>query len=110
MSLIKIDHHRDFGMRSQQKAGTTRCVSGVCILHRRQYLSRIENILRVERRLQRAHGVDRLNPEFGLEIFLLALPDAVLAGAGSAHRLRALDQAMHEVLAARHLVVIVDVA
>ena len=52
----------------------------------------------------------RLGPEFGLQIFLLALPDAVLAGAGAAHRLRALDQAMHELLAARHLLRVVDVA
>ena len=52
----------------------------------------------------------RLGPELGLEIFLLALPDAVLAGAGAAHRLRALDQAMHEILAARHLLRVVDVA
>ena len=59
---------------------------------------------------QRAHGVERLGAELGLQIFLLALPDAVLAGAGAVHRLRALDQAVHELLAARHLVGIVDVA
>src|SRR3979490_2914691 len=76
----------------------------------RQYFSRIEDVLWIERMFQRVHGVDRLDPEFGLEILLLALPDAVLAGAGPAHRLRALHQAMHEVLAARHLVAIVDVA
>jgi hypothetical protein len=74
------------------------------VLHRRQYLSGIEDILRIERLLDRAHGVDGLTAEFGLEVFLLALPDAVLAGAGAAHRLRAFDQPMHEVLAARHLV------
>ena len=66
--------------------------------------------MRVERTLQRAHGVQRLGPEFGQEIFLLALPDAMLAGAGAAHRLRALDQAVHEILAARHLVRVIDVA
>ena len=63
-----------------------------------------------QRLLQRAHGVERFDAEFGLEAFLLALPDAVLAGAGTAHRLCALDQAMHELLAARHLFLVVDVA
>lgn len=110
MSLIEIDRNRDFEMRGQQKADATRRVSAVCILHRRQYLAGIEDILRIERLFHRAHGVDRLGAELGLKIFLLALPDAVLAGAGAAHRLRPLDQAMHEVLAARHLVAIVDVA
>ena len=66
--------------------------------------------MRIERLLQRAHRIDRLGAELGLEIFLLALPDAVLAGAGAAHRLGALDQPVHELLAARHLVGIVDVA
>src|SRR5450631_3543199 len=79
-------------------------------LDRRQYLSRIENILRIERRLHGAHRIDGLGAEFGLEVFLLALPDAVLAGAGAAHRLRPLDQAMHEILAAGHLLGVVDVA
>src|SRR5258707_14982624 len=77
---------------------------------RGQYLSRIENVLRIERLLQCAHGLDRFRAEFGLEVLLLALPDAVLSGAGAAHRLRALHQAMHEVLAARHFVAIVHVA
>src|SRR5712691_11993852 len=58
-------------------------------LGRRQDLSRIENILRIERLLQCAHGLDRLRAEFGHEVLLLALPDAVLPGAGAAHRLRA---------------------
>src|SRR6202158_6357591 len=84
--------------------------SGSQTLNRRQYLSRIENILRIERLLQRAHGLDRLGAEFGLEVFLLALPDAMLPGASAAHRLCAFHQAMHEVLAARHLVTIVHVA
>src|SRR6266851_3672617 len=79
-------------------------------LARRQDLSGIENILRIQRLLQRAHGVDGLGAEFGPEVFLLALPDAVFAGAGPAHRLGALHQAMHEVLAARHFVTIVDIA
>src|SRR5229473_3401613 len=82
----------------------------IVALASRQYFSRIEDVLWIERMFQRAHGVDRLDPEFSLEILLLALPYAVLAGAGPAHRLRALHQAMHEVLAARHLVAIVDVA
>src|SRR5712664_1935547 len=84
--------------------------SGAAALVSRQYFPGIEDVLRIERLFQRAHGVDRLNPEFGLKIFLLALADAVLAGAGPAHRLRPLHQAMHEVLAARHLLTIVHVA
>src|SRR6185369_10970264 len=79
------------------------------LVHRHD-LAGVENVLRVERLLQRAHGVDRFGAELGLEVFLLALPDAVLAGAGAAHRLRALDQAMHEVLAAGHFFRVVDVA
>jgi hypothetical protein len=55
------------------------------ILHRRHDLPGIEDVLRIERRLQRAHGLDRLGAEFGFEIFLLALADTVLAGAGAAH-------------------------
>src|SRR4030095_934880 len=81
-----------------------------CPLRHRHDLAGIENVLRIERLLQGARGVDRLWAQLGLEVFLLALPDAVLAGAGAAHRLRALDQAMHEVLAARHFLRIVDVA
>src|SRR5437588_2396333 len=76
----------------------------------RHDLPGIEDVPRVERLFQCAHGVDRLIAEFGLEVFLLALPDAVLAGAGAAHRLRAFDQAMHELLAAGHLLGVVDVA
>src|ERR1035437_3666906 len=84
--------------------------SAKVVLDRRQYLSRIEDILRIQRLLQRAHRINGFGAEFGLEVLLLALPDAMLAGAGPAHRLGALHQAMHEVLAARHLVAIVDVA
>src|SRR6185437_13723090 len=76
---------------------------------RRHDLAGVEDTLRIERLLQRAHGVERLVAEFGLEVFLLALPDAVLAGAGAAHRLRALHQPVHEILAARHLLAVVDV-
>src|SRR5882757_7923723 len=67
-------------------------------LHRRHDLPGIEDVLRIECLFQRAHGVDRLSAEFGFQIFLLALPDAMLAGAGSIHRLRALDQPVHELL------------
>ena len=64
---------------------------------------------RVERILDPAHdreGVAVLAREVGA----LAEADAVLAGAGAAHRLRPLYQPMHEVLAARHLVGVIDVA
>src|SRR5436853_5863175 len=78
---------------------------------RRWYdLSGIEDILRVERLFQGAHGVECLRAKLGLQIFLLALADAMLAGTGAAHGLGALDQAMHELLAARHLLPVIDVA
>ena len=48
--------------------------------------------------------------ELGREVFLLSLPDAVLAGAGATHRLGAFDQAMHEVIPARHLLAVAYVA
>jgi len=55
-------------------------------------------------------AINGFGAEFRLEVFLLALPDAVLAGAGAAHRLRPFHQAMHEILAARHFVAVVDIA
>src|SRR5262245_17097378 len=79
-------------------------------LGRRHDLSWVENVQWIQRRFQRAHRVQRLGPELVLEIFLSALPDTVFAGAGAAHLLRALDQAMHEVLAARHLIRVRGVA
>src|SRR5258708_14899611 len=85
-------------------------IGGSWTSSRGQYLSRIENVLRIERLLECAHGLDRFRAEFGHDVLLLALPDAVLPGAGAAHRLRAFHQAMHEILAARHFVAIVHVA
>src|SRR5262249_23995048 len=79
-------------------------------LSRRYELSRVENVQWIQRLLQRAHGFKRLFAEFRLQIFLLALPDAVLAGAGAVHRLRALNQPMRELLAARHLIGVGGVA
>ena len=49
------------------------------------------------------------SPCSACKIFHLALPDAVLAGAGSVHRQRALDQAFEESLGARDLVAVVQV-
>src|SRR6185312_3610670 len=72
-------------------------------LRRRHDLTRVEDVLRIQRRFQCAHGVQRLGAKLRLQIFLLALADAMLAGAGAAHGLRTLDQPMHEFLAARHL-------
>jgi len=82
----------------------------VSALRRRHDLSGIEDILRIERPLQRAHGIERLGAEFSLQVLLLALANAMLTGAGAAHRLRALDQAVHEILAASHLLAVVHVA
>ncbi len=46
-------------------------------------------------------------PCSALKILHLALPDAVLAGTGSFHRQRALDQAVHEGVRARDLVAVI---
>ena len=51
----------------------------------REYLARIEQVLRVQRRLHRAHHVERVGPVLGFEIGYFLLPDAMLAGAGAAH-------------------------
>ena len=59
---------------------------------RTENLAGIEDVERVERALDRAHGVERRLAVLGQEIFHLALADAVLAGAGAVHRQRALDQ------------------
>src|SRR4051794_15488574 len=56
-------------------------------LRLRHDLSGIEDVLRIERLFQRPHRIEGLGAQFRLEIFLLALADAVLAGAGAVHRL-----------------------
>src|ERR1700738_3034058 len=106
MRLVPSTTQIGGGMRpaaapSQPREDSLRC---------RDDLSGIEDVLRIERLLDRAHGVDGLLAKFGLEVFLLALPDAMLAGTRAAHRLRPLHQPMHELLAARHLVGIIDIA
>src|SRR5689334_12186421 len=50
-----------------------RTIIANALLHRHD-LAGVENVLRIERLLQRAHGVERLGTELGLEVFLLALP------------------------------------
>src|ERR1700722_342742 len=95
---------------TRKRIGLVRVCESNELLDRGKDLSGVEDVLRIERLLHRAHRGDRLTADLGLEVFLLALPDAVLAGASSAHRLRALDQAVHEILAARHLVGVVNVA
>jgi hypothetical protein len=57
--------------------------------------------LRIKRLRCQRRGTHRINgfrPEFGVEVFLLALSDAVLAGARPAHR-RALSDCQNDVLA-----------
>jgi hypothetical protein len=49
----------------------TEAVLRVQALDRRQDLSWIENILRIDRLLQRADGVDRLGPSSALRYFCL---------------------------------------
>src|SRR5262249_7605536 len=97
---LKVPHADDSGSRWPPER----------VLGRRHDLSGVEDILRIERLFQGPHGVERLHSQFCLQIFLLALADPMLAGAGAAHRLRALDEAMHELLTARHLVLVVDIA
>ena len=53
--------------------------------------------------------VERRRAMLGLEVFHLALADAVLAGAGAVHGERALDQPLDEGLGARDLVGVVHV-
>src|SRR3954464_295656 len=59
--------------------------------------SRIHQVLRVECVLDRAHYSKR-RTVLGFQVFHLALPDPVLAGAGSLHRKGTLDQAFAELL------------
>jgi len=53
--------------------------------------SRIHDPARIERVLDRDHGVDRRLTVFSLEETLLALADAMLPGAGSIHGESPLD-------------------
>src|SRR5579862_2838744 len=66
-------------------------------------LARIEDVERIERRLDRAHRVERRLAVLGLQIFHLALTDTMLAGAGAAHRQCAVDQAFEQILGALDL-------
>src|SRR3569623_79986 len=77
---------------------------------RRNDLPGVENALRIERRLHGPHRLDRLGAEHRNKVFLLALPNAVLAGAGAVHPVRPLGQPMDEFVPALHLVCIIDVA
>ena len=63
-------------------------------------LPRIHDALRIERLLDRAHGGKRRFAQFAREIFHLALPDAVLAGAGAVHGDRPLHQPLAKILRA----------
>ena len=51
----------------------------------RHRLAGIHDVVRIERALDRAHDVERRFAVLGRHIFHLALADAVLAGARSAH-------------------------
>ena len=46
----------------------------------------------------RGHGCERGRAQLAGEVFHLALPDAVLAGAGAVHGQRALDQPLAQSL------------
>ena len=64
---------------------------------------------RVERPLDRAHGVERRLSMLGGQVFHLALAHAVLAGTGAIHRQRPLDQAFEEGMDALDLCFVVHV-
>src|SRR5215471_16869783 len=71
---------------------------------KRDNLTRIHDVLRVERLLERAHDGERRLAVLLHQILHLALPDAVLARAGALHGERAFDQALAEPVGARDLV------
>src|ERR1039457_6004224 len=59
-------------------------------------LARIHDVERIERTLDRAHGVQRRLPMLGQKVSHLALADPMLAGAGPVHRQGPLGQAFEE--------------
>src|SRR6516162_3604899 len=73
------------------------------ILRRRKDLSRVHNVVRVERLLDRLHGCDRA-AVLGFKILDLAVTHAVLAGAGAVHGDRAQRQPCDEALGPHELV------
>jgi hypothetical protein len=67
-------------------------------LRDRHDLSRIHNVVGIERALDGRHGHQRRLSQLAGKIFHLALPDAVLTGAGAVHGKRALDQPLAQYL------------
>src|SRR3569623_827284 len=94
-------HHREKygGLTTPQKGS-----------HRRNDLAGVEDVVRIERGLHRTHRLDGFRPQFGNKVFLLALTNAMLTGAGAVHAVRPLGEAMHDFVPAGQFVGIVDVA
>lgn len=57
-----------------------------------QHLSRVEQSARIQQRLDAAHHVDGVGAELGHQIFRLAVPYAVFAGAGAAETKSSFDE------------------
>src|SRR5208282_2940591 len=72
-------------------------------------LAGVQDVERIERALDRAHGGKRRFAVLGQQILHFALADAMLAGTCSVHRQRALDQAFEESVDARDFLFVVEV-
>ena len=94
-ALVGHVRHRGAGHLLEQRAAQVvgRADAGRTVEH----LARIEQVLRIERRLDPPHEVDRDRPMLLFHIFPLLLADAMLAGAGAAH----VDGAMGEAVCER---------
>mmetsp|Transcript_18242 Transcript_18242/g.61005 ORF Transcript_18242/g.61005 Transcript_18242/m.61005 type:complete len:224 (+) Transcript_18242:2849-3520(+) len=66
-------------------------------------LAGVEDVVRVERALDRAHRRDGLRPVLLLEVLHLAAPNAVLPGAGAAHLEGATDEPVVDGLELGHV-------
>src|SRR2546429_561954 len=64
----------------------------ICADSYRHDFPRIHDVVRIERTLDGGHGRERGASQLACEVFHLALPDAVLAGARAVHGECALDQ------------------
>src|SRR5215469_4202748 len=80
----------------------------VCSGSQGKDLSRVHDVVRIDRTLDLAHQIER-RPEFVFEIIHLALADAMLAGTGAVHGDRPQGQAVAERLHARHIVRVVAI-
>src|SRR5215468_362831 len=75
----------------------------------RDDLAWIHQSVRIERQLERAHHRERRLAVLGGEVFHLPLANPVLAGTGSFHGQRAIDQAVQQAVGTRDLVTVVHI-